>query len=226
MKRLFLIGLLWLVSCAPATQFISPEYEGKHFKGGTLAIVKPTGDALYIENADDVADDLGKGKATEIYTAFFDSQIVRSVRMYSAFKKVAVDTPKNMAEFERTTFTIGTDKTMEVALPAEGKPAVFDNMYDYALIIGRLNIHRFAGQAGMYMPGPNGGSFSGGKPAALVHNVTYAIWDNKAGKVVCYGQFASEASLIFAMTRNTWEGGISGLAHTILTKSPFYLTAY
>jgi hypothetical protein len=226
MKRLILIFMLWLVSCAPVTQFVSPEYAGKKLQGGRLAIVKPTSDALYIENADDVVDDLGKGNATEIYSAFLDSQVVQSIRMYGAFKKVRVAEPRNRTEFERTTFTIGTDKTMEISLPAEGKPAAFDSTFDFALIIGRLNVSRFAGQAGMYMPGPNGVSFSGGSPAALVHDVTYAIWDNKAGKVVCYGQFSSQATIIFAMTRNTWENGILGFTQTILSKSPFYTMAY
>ncbi|MBX7151967.1 hypothetical protein K1X84_10030 [bacterium] len=227
MKKLIMTVLLVLIGCAPSTRFISPEYDGKTLVGKTIVITPLTDRNLFIENTDDVKDDLGDGNARSVYTSFFDSTMTQAVRKYARMRKVRIKDFNIQPVLESTTFTIGKDKTMEIALPQEGQTTEFDSTYDFVLFIGRLDISRYAGQAGTWIPGPKGGgSTVGGKSPALLHKVTYAIWDNEKGKIVCYGQFDAEASFAFAMTRGTWVSAVETVAYLILEESPFFKRSY
>jgi len=88
------------------------------------------------------------------------------------------------------------------------------------LYIGRLEINRFAGQAGCGFPARMG-QHDRGKSAALVHTVTYAIWTIKPGKSYVTDNFLQKSFSIrydqkYMAKRDQW------IAQLIMEKSPFY----
>lgn len=220
--KLFLIPV-WIASCAPATQFVVPEYIGKKLKAEKL-ILCVNRDRIIINNPDDVADDLGSGSDVEVFYGFFDTTVARVVPIFSNFKSAELKPYPEKDRMQTSTFALGSKAgQINVHLPPQDKPLDLGGVTPtFILFIDLMQIRRDAGSPGMMFMGPKGSStMSGGRAASLIANVNYVLWDNRAGKVMAYGKTEVSTAFFLAMTRGTWKSNAEDIIRSILQKSPF-----
>lgn len=218
---------LLFMSCAPPMTFVVAEYKNQKFTKSHLAVKMYQPGDFFIQNADDVLDDLDTlktGQVQEVYSAFFNRQFPRSLARNSIFRSIKFFKFEKSTENQPTTFYVGKNEPISFDLPSDGARFEIDSLYRFVLIMKPLQISRYAGSAGTWvMNAGGGGSFVGGSSPALEHYTEYVLWDNLKGKPVAYGKLSVSASVFMAMTRNTWLNALDGLAAEILRKTPFYI---
>ena len=93
---------------------------------------------------------------------------------------------------------------------------------DVVLYINEFKIWRNAAQSGTWIPGPNGTqTYTGGKFPDLEYEAKFFFWDNKAKKLISYGQVNANATFAFAMSIDDWQANNENLAKMLLKASPF-----
>jgi len=229
-----LLSLL-LCHCAPSTQFLSPDYQGKDFSGQTLRIFPPAVSQLHIISMEDFEDDFGEIKENkeaflaqltedEISSGFKAGAHQIEITDDSAAKPVPDSATQKFSE------SIG-DKTIEVRIP---KKEFLDSngiKARFALIFGAVTYERkTSGGPGWSLMAPiaimgpvslNAGKSGGGGSKALTASLDYLIYDYGENKPVAYGQANGVAHFSFAMTRSDWYVAAKDAARRILEKSPF-----
>jgi hypothetical protein len=125
---------------------------------------------------------------------------------------------------KRYKFSDSDRETQLIDLPEQGTfiELKIQKQADVVLYLYDFKIWRNAAQSGMWMPGPNGTqTYSGGKFPDLEYEAKFFFWDNKAKKLISYGQVNVNATFAFAMSIEDWQANNANLAKMLIKASPF-----
>ncbi|MBI2419584.1 MAG: hypothetical protein HYV28_17110 [Ignavibacteriales bacterium] len=159
---------------------------------------------------------------------FFDSVTVKLFSSDPMFKKVQLLQADSTLKLTNRVLPINEKISLAVDLPPEGElikdvPAAAD----FFLFLQKIVVGRDERSTGIWTGGGfsggkySAGTYSGGKSSSLQVNLKYALWDNRFGKVIAYGNLPLEAPFLFVMTKSDWVAIVKGMKAGILKNSPF-----
>ncbi len=211
------IAILYLTGCSTPTAILTKEYSSQKFTNKTVSIIqlfaKP-----WIDNEDDVLDDLGEGVPEEVYMSFFKQKLTNSFNNSNCFSRVNYYGKYSGSGLVEQIFEISEKERMKILLPKEGEGITGDSLTsDFILFIDDLKVSRISGSAGFW----TGNHYSGGSFSTLFHELKFALWDNQNQMLASYGRINEECAIPFGMTKDSWEMVIDGLVIKILEYCPF-----
>ena len=216
-----------IFSCTPNLRVVSDEYKTQKFVEAHLAVKAIPSQLFFIENIDDVKDDIAKeGIPEEVFSLFFREEFGKAIQKYSTYNTVTFLANVDSTKLERSEFHIDSKNTVNFNIPSIGFKYNVPENCRFVLIFPALRIHRYGGKAPMFIPGPNGGSFSGGEGPSLIFNIDYLLWDNVRSKPVSFGKLEINNPFMLAMTKETWVSTINSLARAIIQGTAFEKQMY
>jgi hypothetical protein len=247
MKKYFFILLSFLligISCSINNlfkpnyqkQFVTKEYNGKAIRNASLIVKAPAPFQVFIDNADDVADDLGEGDEGVVYLQLLQTQIIKALKGQSTFSKITYKQALKSGEYKPRAFSFAKNSLMLINMPTDGEKILFDkDSADYVLLLDSIHYCRdcgnlsdrivFRAERTIKWSDPNAPTmtFPGGmfEKRNYLYSLYFALWDNKAGRLVSYGIVEGEISTTFGMTKSKWESSIDEIVEQIIQKSPF-----
>ncbi len=211
---LLIIVAVSLTACIPRTHFVvlQPDYQGIVITDASLAVL--TTDPV-ISNSDDVIDDLGTGIPQEVFQDFFGKTIPPALLDQSHCREVSIEAIDSSVRLRPRILDIDGERQVRVKLPDDGtRVGTGSFAAEFLLFIENLSISRI---------GEHKGSIGGdGSTEYLQIFATFALWDNRSGRLVSGGETRIKATVFFAMTKGTWETALRNLARNMLKDSPFY----
>ncbi len=213
---------------ASSSIIINDEYKGRQFDKVSLSVSLPRNE-VFIENGDDVTDDLGEGDVYDVFLGFFKEHFTRALRRYSTFNTVKYLELRHGiyydTNFIKQSYQISRHEMLSFNKPKQGKSIYFEkDSSEFILFIEGFKVHRISASPGVFMPGPIGspGTHTGGSNAKLGYEFRFIVWDNPKGQSVYYGKVESQDDVgLFSMTIEDWKTNIDALAKEIVKKSPF-----
>ena len=204
--------------------FVDPAYEGQHFTEGTL-VIAPLASPPQIGNAEDVTDYLGPGDPRQAYADFLVPTLQKALEAATAVSSVEVLAYADAPRLEARSLELHKGRRMRVPLPEDGQRVRFEKgEADFVLFLDDVHTGRENQMSGprMVFSGSGGPPMmvGGGASRSLVQALNYALWDNRAGKLICYGQKSAEKGFNFGISERTWRRGVEKIADEIVHHTP------
>jgi len=209
--------VVFLGGCAPTkTIFINPQYENQAIQDASMGIDFPV-NKLFIENTDDVVDDLGGGVADSVYHGWFESFFPAVLKKKSSLSTISFCQIPYDNKFEQTTFAMNEKESFTVQIPKPGTR--FQDTSRFLLFIEGLKIYRVGPTSSAPMPGVT----PSGTWPKLTNELKFLIWDNEYGRALSYGKAASESDCVFfTMTKRNWEDVVRKIISQLVSNTPLF----
>ncbi len=223
MKRRFLLLLLiplLFEGCSLSTFYPYKGFEDfnpNDAKVGVCLLPKTP----YIDNEDDVTDDLGPGDPDEVFMNFFQEEFEFFVKDHFLINKLDfIEIPESLMT-ERRDLILDGNVGEIFKIPMEGKTEEITKEYGYVLFIQKYKIVRRTESS--YSGAMDGISTSN---SMLRHTGKILLWDVKNKEIVSYGKFVNDVGFLFAMTKSDWIRSVDDIAHYIFDHNRFIRKKY
>jgi hypothetical protein len=168
-----------------------------------------------IKNRSDVEDDIGKGEPSQVFARFLharlpDQLVAAGNGSLSAAKGEAIYArafPLEQRKLRAPRGRFRRDKRVAMRLPIDGTRISFKALTaDLVLFFEDFTVRR--GSSPGILDGPNG--------ITVRYDSKFAIWDNRDGRVFCFGYADGEDEIIVRMQKESWEKAMKKLADSIV----------
>lgn len=234
------------VSGEYSEQIVMPDYADTDLSEQSLAIHVSPGD-FTIHNLRDVTRYMGIGIPIDRYWSFFAEEFPKSIKNQSTFRTVQFSTDVDSLALVTRSLALESDALLLIDLPRNDQViSIGVESPDFVLFLREFSIFRRAADAGRPVlrpeipdepddvPGnrrprttrdPENEQvpeseiwFTGMKFPKIINQCIYALWDNRSGRIVSYGEISVGAG---GGKDSPWEPNLDAIAQKILQESPF-----